>query len=97
MLAGCAEKEQQKDWDEGNKTYIRSDSTAPYYRPHGGFMPGLWFFAFRPFGSFGSNGFQRSGYYSGAIPHTANIGSNSAKGNIARGGFGKSGISSARS
>ena len=95
-LAGCADKQKNNEWTEGNKTYIRSDSTAPYYRPHG-HIPGLWFYAFRPFGSFGYNGFHRAGYYSGAIPHSANIGTNGVKGNIARGGFGKSGYSSARS
>ena len=93
-LASCASEKKEPEWGSGNKTYIRGDSTAPYARTHHGSdlaTAALWFYAFRPMGRFNNGTYSGSGYYSNAIPRSSNIGSNSIKGNIARGGFGRSG------
>ena len=95
-LASCAEKKKEPEWGSGNKTYVRGDSTAPYTRTHhGGGMLGvaLWYYAFRPYGNYNNGSYSRAGYYSGAIPHSANVGSNGFKGSVSRGGFGRSGYS----
>lgn len=94
-LASCNQKKEEQEWSTGNKTYVRGDSTAPYVRTHHG--PGLgsmllWYYAFRPFGHMNNGIYQRGGYYSGAIPHAANVGRNASKGTIPRGGFGRTGI-----
>ena len=91
-LAGCA-TEKKKDWgDNGPKTYVRGDSTAPYARSHYGMgglgTAALWYLAFRPMYGGGRNA---TGYYSGGIPHAANVGSNRLKTSIPRGGFGRTG------
>ena len=90
-LASCHRSNNQ-EWVSANgehrRVYIRSDSTAPYTHM---FHPGtalLWYYAFRPYGHFGFSGYRRLGYYSSAISEHSNIGSNSAKGGIVRGGFG---------
>lgn len=93
-LASCAEKKKEPEWGSGNKTYVRSDSTAPYTRAHhGNGIAGalLWYYAFRPYGHYNNGSYSRAGYYSGAIPHSGNIGSNRIKGPITRSGFGRSG------
>jgi hypothetical protein len=92
-LASCAEKKKDNEWSSGNgKTYVRADSTAPYTRTHHGVGSALlWYYAFRPYGRFRSGQYNNAGYYSNAIPHSSNIGSNGYKGNISRGGFGRSG------
>ena len=95
-LAGCSNEKKQPEWGDGNKTYVRGDSTAPYARTHHGNGMGLataalWFYAFRPMGGYRNGTYTRSGYYSNALPTASNIGTNVAKGNIARGGFGRSG------
>jgi hypothetical protein len=92
-LASCAGKEKEAEWGTGNKTYVRGDSTAPYARAHGGGVGNalLWYYAFRPMGFYSNGIYSRQGYYSNAIPHGANIGSNGVKGNISRSGFGRSG------
>ena len=95
-LASCATEKKQPEWGSGNKTYVRGDSTAPYTRTHHGNGMGLvtaalWFYAFRPMGAFNNGAYSRAGYYSNAIPTASNVGSNPIKGNIARGGFGRSG------
>mgnify|MGYP005607520025 CR=1 FL=1 len=92
-LAGCSQKK-EPEWSSGNKTYVRGDSTAPYVRTHHG--PGvgsmlLWYYAFRPYGLMRNGQYERSGYYSGAIPHTANVGQNRSKSTVPRGGFGRTG------
>lgn len=94
-LAGCQQNKQADDWANGNKTYVRGDSTAPYSRTHPGHAVGsalLWYYAFRPVGFYHNGRYNRSGYYSGAIPHTANVGRNALKTNISRGGFGRTGV-----
>jgi len=95
-LAGCAAEKKEPEWGSGNKTYVRGDSTAPYARTHHGNGTGLaaaalWFYAFRPMGALNNGTYSRAGYYSNAIPAVSNIGSNVVKGNIVRGGFGRSG------
>lgn len=91
LTAACSQKEEPKTWDGEKKVYMRSDSTAQYSRSHG-FIPGFfWFHAFRPYSYYGSNGFQR-GYYSDAISGKSNYGRNAYKGNVVRGGLGKSGF-----
>ena len=95
-LASCGREKKEPEWGSGNKTYVRGDSTAPYTRTHHGSglaTAALWYYAFRPYGNYNrDNGqYSRAGYYSGAIPHSANIGNNGFKGNVTRGGFGRSG------
>ena len=99
-LASC-QKEVPKggDWEPGTKKVsMRSDSTAKYSQCHhhgGGINPILWWYAFRPYGIFGSNGnYNHVGYYSGGINHNSNIGTSSHKsGFTSRGGFGGHGFS----
>lgn len=91
-LASCHHP--QKDWNNGNShTYLRSDSTAPYTRAHHSYGPGLWYYAFRPYGNYYGNEYHRAGYYSGAIHESSNIGSNGFKGAVSRGGFGRGSFS----
>jgi hypothetical protein len=87
-LAAC--NQPNKDWEgSSSKTYIRSDSTAPYSRKrHYSGSPGLWYYAFRPYGNYDNGRYQRAGYYSNAIHENANIGNNSFKSGVVRGGFG---------
>jgi hypothetical protein len=98
-LASCNQQKKEPEWGSGNKTYVRGDSTAPFTRTHHGMggiaTAALWYYAFRPYGNYNrDNGsYSRAGYYSGAIPSTGNIGSNSFKGTVSRGGFGRSGYS----
>ncbi|RYY38780.1 MAG: hypothetical protein EOO08_13270 [Chitinophagaceae bacterium] len=96
-LASCHQQQPQKDWEGGTKTYVRSDSTAPYSRTHYGgtglATAALWYYAFRPYGNYAGNRYTRAGYYSGAIPRSSNVGSNSFKGRVSRGGFGRGGYS----
>lgn len=91
VLAACNKPE--KEWESGNKVYLRSDSTAPYTHGRAPLGAALWFFAFRPYGSFRNGLYQRAGYYSGALNQRSNIGSNGFKTGIVRGGFGRSGYS----
>ncbi len=89
LLAGCHRP--NNDWQNGNNTYIRSDSTAPYtraYNPHPGSLL-LWYYAFRPYGNYYNGFYRRSGYYSDAIHESSNIGSNGFKSSVIRGGFGR--------
>ena len=91
-LASCHQP--NKDW-EGNKTYIRSDTTAPYssaYHSHTG-APFLWHYAFRPYGNYYNGRYERAGYYSSAINEGSNIGSNGYKSSVIRGGFGEGAFS----
>jgi hypothetical protein len=79
-------------WQNGNNTFIRSDSTAPYTRMDhpipGGAL--LWYYAFRPYGNYYGGIYRRTGYYSDALSETGNIGTNSVKSSVIRGGFGES-------
>lgn len=93
-LASCNQPRKEKDWEGGSRTYLRSDTTAPYTRAH---HPAgsafLWYYAFRPYGNYYNGSYQRAGYYSGALHESSNIGSNSFKGAVTRGGFGRGGYS----
>ena len=94
VLASCNKPE--KEWEGGNKVYLRSDTTAPYTRSHHSSGIGtalLWYYAFRPYGNYMNGNYQRAGYYSGAINPNSNIGNNGFKGAVARGGFGRGGYS----
>ncbi len=96
-LASC--NQPNNEWESGNsKTYVRSDSTAPYTRTHHYHSSGigsaiLWYYAFRPYGNYNNGSFQRAGYYSSAIHPNSNVGSNNFKSSVVRGGFGKGGYS----
>jgi len=86
-LASC--NKPNKDWEgTGGKTYVRSDSTAPYSRARHLGTGLLWYYAFRPYGNYYNGSYQRAGYYSNAIHESSNVGSNSFKSNVVRGGFG---------
>jgi hypothetical protein len=93
-LASC--NKPQKTWENGNKVYMRSDTTAPYTQSHfHGVGIGGWYYAFRPYGiyrdDFWGGGYSRAGYYSDALTSRSNIGSNGVKGSIESGGFGAHG------
>ena len=93
-LASC--NQPRKDWQAGSKTYLRSDTTAPYTRAHyhhGGGGNFLWYYAFRPYGNYDNGNYQRAGYYSGALHESSNIGTNGFKGAVSRGGFGRGAFS----
>jgi hypothetical protein len=94
-LASCNKPE--KEWESGNKVYMRSDTSAPYTqaRHHSSGVAGalLWYYAFRPYGNYRNGAYERAGYYSGALSRQSNIGNNSFKGAVSRGGFGRGGYS----
>lgn len=87
-LASCDKKE--KGWDQDEpKVYMRSDPTASYSRSHHHIAGALlWYYAFRPYGRYNNGVYNRAGYYSGGIGERSNIGSNTGKYGIIRGGFG---------
>ncbi len=86
-LASC--NKPNKDWEgSGGKTYVRSDSTAPYSRTRHLGNGLLWYYAFRPYGNYYNGSYQRAGYYSNAIHESSNVGSNGFKSSVVRGGFG---------
>lgn len=92
VLAGCHRP--NNDWQNGNKVYVRADSTAPYtrtYHPYG--SPLLWYYAFRPYGNYYNGFYRRAGYYSDAISERGNIGGNGFKAGVVRGGFGEGAFS----
>ena len=102
-LAACDKLDAQNnsgasgDWgDNGTKNekkvYMRSDTTAKYSRTHhsGIGTALLWYYAFRPYGGSGLG--YRTGYYSGSIARSSNVGTNSVKSGIVRGGFGGRGF-----
>lgn len=86
-LASC-HKEEKKD----KKVYMRSDSSASYSQTHHT-SSGLWFYAFRPYGYHNGFSYARSGYYSSGISEHSNVGHNSTKSSVVRGGFGGRGFS----
>jgi hypothetical protein len=96
-LASCNQPKPKDEWESGNKTHIRADSTAPYtrvYHHHSGVGNALlWYYAFRPYGNYNNGSYQRAGYYSSAIHQSSNIGSNGFKSSVVRGGFGRGGYS----
>ena len=103
ITAALASCHQQKK--EGRKVYMRSDTTANYSRVNtqndnenggGGSSSGghsTWYYAFRPYGYYSGGGYTRYGFYSSGISEHSNIGSNSFKGVVSRGGFGGEGVS----
>lgn len=92
ILAACTQEPSKVQGQNEKKVYMRSDSTASYSRSHG-FMTGLLLYhAFRPYGAYSNGAYQRSGYYSDAISTKSNIGRSTYKGNIVRGGLGRSGF-----
>ena len=91
-LASCHRP--SNEWQNGNKVYVRGDSTAPYSRAYYHHSsPALWYYAFRPYGNWYNGYYQRAGYYSGAISEASNIGSNGYKSSVIRGGFGRGAFS----
>jgi hypothetical protein len=105
-LASCDKLDVQNgasgSWDDkGDKTekkvYMRSDTTAKYSRTHHHGMGNalLWYYAFRPYSSGTGMGYHRAGYYSGSIAKSSNVGSNTVKNGIVRGGFGGRGFKAA--
>ena len=98
ITAALASCHQQKK--EGRKVYMRSDTTAQYYNvsshvSHSGSGggSGAWYYAFRPYGYYNGGIYHRYGFYNSGIGEPSNIGSNSFKGVVARGGFGGEGMS----
>jgi hypothetical protein len=104
-LASCHKEEPLKN---KQNVYMRSDTTAAYSKAHyqsgthNGVAPLLWWYAFRPYGSFNSNGgYSHAGYYSNGISENSNLGRNTSKSSFgsnapssssssSRGGFGRS-------
>lgn len=88
-LASCHKKKVEDDWSSGNQqVYLRTDTTANYSRAHCHGNGWLWYYAFRPYGTYFGNGYHHAGYYSNAISEHSNIGTSSAKSSVVRGGFG---------
>lgn len=94
-LASCHKEKPQGaggDWGD-QKVYMRSDTTAGYtHTHHHGAGIGtalLWYYAFRPYGGYSGRNYNRAGYYSSGIKEHSNIGHNTAKGSLTRGGFGR--------
>jgi hypothetical protein len=98
-LTAC--KNKQDDWqsannnnNSGNKVYMRSDSSAPYTQTrtvhHYHSSPIFWYYAFRPYSTYNpsTRTYQRSGFYSNGISPQSNVGTNSFKSRVSRGGFG---------
>jgi hypothetical protein len=90
-LASCHKAQTSEEWKNENRkhVYMRGDTTASYCRNNNDFW--LWYYAFRPYGYYNGNTYIRSGYYSDAISQQANIGTNSFKSSVVRGGFGDGG------
>lgn len=86
-LASCHHP--NNEWTNANRVYMRSDTTAPYNRVYPHATPGVWYYAFRPYGTYYFGRYHRVGYYSDAISEHANIGTDGVKSGIVRGGFGE--------
>jgi hypothetical protein len=90
-LASCNKEKPESEWS-GPKVYMRSDSTAAYTRTHHYYGVGsalLWYYAFRPYRGYAGGQYGRAGYYSSGIHERSNIGHNTTKSSIVRGGFGR--------
>jgi hypothetical protein len=94
-------KNKQDDWQSANngnnsnkKVYMRSDSSAPYTETrtvhHYHSSPIFWYYAFRPYSTYNptTRSYQRSGFYSSGVSPQSNVGTNSFKSRVSRGGFG---------
>ncbi|WP_143305467.1 hypothetical protein [Chitinophaga vietnamensis] len=89
VLASC-----HRPSPDHRRVYMRGDTTASYNRTYyHSYGPGLWYYAFRPYGSYYDGGYHRAGYYSGGLSEHANMGANGVKSGIIRGGFGGHGFS----
>ncbi len=84
VLSAC---NNQKSKSEKN-IYMRSDTTAKYSHVRGGLHGG--YIPFIAYGIMRNNAYSRAGYYSSSIRESSNIGTNSFKSNVVRGGFGSS-------
>ncbi len=84
VITSCNNQQGKSD----KRIFMRSDTTARYTHVHPGYYGG--YYAFRPYGLFMNRGYARTGYFSSAIHESSNIGSNTFKGNVVRGGFGSS-------
>jgi hypothetical protein len=85
-LASCHKDDPDNEWGSGEKhVYMRSDTSA-YYSPT--YHSHIWYRAFRPYGDYYMGSYYRAGYYSDAISERSNIGFNSYKASVSRGGFG---------
>lgn len=84
VLSSCNSQNSKPE----KNVYMRSDTTARYSHvhpgSHGSYIP------FLAYGLLSGNRYSRAGYYSSSLPVTSNIGTNSFKGNVVRGGFGTS-------
>jgi hypothetical protein len=85
-LASCHRP--NKEWSSSTRYYMRSDTTAPYTRVYHPGAPGIWYYAFRPYGMITLGRYRRLGYYSDAISEHSNVGTDGFKAGIVRGGFG---------
>jgi hypothetical protein len=85
VLASC-----HPSHKDSKKYYVRGDSTAPYSKSHH-HSSGMWFYAFRPYGTVTNGAYSHVGYSNSAIHQSSNIGSSHTKSSIFRGGFGSSG------
>ncbi|MFK7049045.1 hypothetical protein [Flavobacterium columnare] len=90
ITAACGKKEEE--WEgggTGRKVYLRSDTTAVYTKSE---QPQHSYHAFRAYSLSGGSGkySRRTGYYSDGIHYSSNVGHNSSKGSVSRGGFGHS-------
>jgi hypothetical protein len=93
-------KNKQDDWQSANnsdgrkKVYMRSDTSAGYTQTrtvhHYHSSPIFWYYAFRPYSTYNpsTNTYHRSGFYSNGISPQSNVGTNSFKSRVSRGGFG---------
>lgn len=90
---------------EEKNIFIRGDKSAPFDKvqkeergntSNGTMAPLLWYYAFRPYGSYSpSTGYTRNGFYSNSLSNASNFGTNTTKSNaISRGGFGSTARSS---
>ncbi len=91
-LASCHKEDKRSELNQ-KKVYMRSDSTASYSRAHCNHNGALWYYAFRPYGYHNGTSYKRAGYYSSGISEHSNVGSNSSKSGIIRGGFAGKGFS----
>jgi hypothetical protein len=87
-LASC-----NKPKPKASHLHLRSDESAKYATVdtsrymHSGPSP-MWYYAFRPYGSYSNGSYHKSGYYSSGISESSNVGHSSAKSSVIRGGFG---------
>jgi hypothetical protein len=84
VISSCNDQKSRPE----KRVFMRSDTTARYSHVNRGFHGG--YYAFLPYGILSNSRYTRAGYYSSAIQESSNIGTNTFKGNVVRGGFGSS-------